>query len=575
VRQRYGSNQACENVGGETMSTMLDVKTGSGAVGASVGHDSKVNYLNHVNTAASWFLTLDHKRIALLYLVVTSFMFVLGGAYAGVIRAELITPKGDFVSSDFYNKSFTAHGVIMVFFVLIPAIPSVIGNFCLPLMLGAKDVAFPRINLISWYVYMAGASFTLFALISGGVDSGWTFYTPLSTTYLNSNVMATATGLFILGFASILTGLNFIVTIHRMRSPGLTWFRLPLFVWAIYATSVIQLLGTPVIAITLALVGVERALGVGIFDPRLGGDPILYQHLFWFYSHPAVYIMILPALGVTNELISTFSRKPVFGYTMIAGSSIAIAVFSFIVWAHHMFTSGLSPYAAMFFSLLTFSVAIPSGIKVFSWLATLFQGSISFDSPMLFAYSFIGLFTIGGMTGLFLSTLGTDIHMHDTYFVVAHFHYVMVGGTIVGYLGALHFWWPKMFGRMYAEFPAKISAILVFVGFNLTFFPQFLLGYMGMPRRYHEYPAEFQVLNLFSTAGALVLGVGYIMPIFYLTWAAFFGKKASSNPWGATTLDWTHTESPPSPHNFESTPVVTADPYDYRVIQKEGALVAH
>lgn len=557
------------------MSTMLDVKAGSGAVGASVGHDSKVNYLNHVNTAASWFLTLDHKRIALLYLVVTSFMFVLGGAYAGVIRAELITPKGDFVSSDFYNKSFTAHGVIMVFFVLIPAIPSVIGNFCLPLMLGAKDVAFPRINLISWYVYMAGASFTLFALISGGVDSGWTFYTPLSTTYLNSNVMATATGLFILGFASILTGLNFIVTIHRMRSPGLTWFRLPLFVWAIYATSVIQLLGTPVIAITLALVGVERALGVGIFDPRLGGDPILYQHLFWFYSHPAVYIMILPALGVTNELISTFSRKPVFGYTMIAGSSIAIAVFSFIVWAHHMFTSGLSPYAAMFFSLLTFSVAIPSGIKVFSWLATLFQGSISFDSPMLFAYSFIGLFTIGGMTGLFLSTLGTDIHMHDTYFVVAHFHYVMVGGTIVGYLGALHFWWPKMFGRMYAEFPAKISAILVFVGFNLTFFPQFLLGYMGMPRRYHEYPAEFQVLNLFSTAGALVLGVGYIMPIFYLTWAAFFGKKASSNPWGATTLDWTHTESPPSPHNFESTPVVTADPYDYRVIQKEGALVAH
>ena len=557
------------------MSTMLDVKTRLGASDAPVGHDSKVNYLNHVNTAASWSLTLDHKRIALLYLVVTSFMFVLGGAYAGVIRAELITPKGDFVSSDFYNKSFTAHGVIMVFFVLIPAIPSVIGNFCLPLMLGAKDVAFPRINLISWYVYMAGASFTLYALISGGVDSGWTFYTPLSTTYLNSNVMATATGLFILGFASILTGLNFIVTIHRMRSPGLTWFRLPLFVWAIYATSVIQLLGTPVIAITLALVGVERALGVGIFDPRLGGDPILYQHLFWFYSHPAVYIMILPALGVTNELISTFSRKPVFGYTMIAGSSIAIAVFSFIVWAHHMFTSGLSPYAAMFFSLLTFSVAIPSGIKVFSWLATLFQGSISFDSPMIFAYSFIGLFTIGGMTGLFLSTLGTDIHMHDTYFVVAHFHYVMVGGTIVGYLGALHFWWPKMFGRMYAEFPAKISAILVFVGFNLTFFPQFLLGYMGMPRWYHEYPAEFQVLNVFSTAGATILGIGYIMPIFYLTYAAFFGKKASSNPWGATTLDWTHTESPPSPHNFESTPVVTADPYDYRVTQKEGALVAH
>jgi cytochrome c oxidase subunit 1 len=423
---------------------------------------------------------------------------------------------------------------------------------------------------------MIGAGFTLVALIGGGVDSGWTFYTPLSTTYLNSNVLLTATGLFILGFSSILTGLNFIVTIHRMRCPGMGWFRMPLFVWALYATSVIQLLGTPVIAITLALVGVERLLGVGIFDPRLGGDPILYQHLFWFYSHPAVYIMILPPLGVTNELISTFSRKPIFGYPMMAGASLAIAIFSFIVWAHHMFTSGLSPYAAMFFSLLTFSVAIPSGIKVFTWLATLFRGSISFDSPMLYAYGFIGLFTIGGMTGLFLSTLGTDIHFHDTYFVVAHFHYVMVGGAIVGFMGGLHFIWPKMFGRMYPEFPARMSAILIFVGFNLTFFPQFLVGYLGMPRRYHEYPDEFQVLNVFSTTGATVLGVGYLLPLLYLPWSVFFGEKAGRNPWGATTLDWTHTESPPTPHNFEETPVVTGEPYKYDTLfNKESALAGH
>jgi len=558
------------------MSTIISQQPRNLSAGQVPEEHSEVNYLNHETTIASWLLTLDHKRIGILYLVAMTAMFILGGIYAGLLRAELITPKGDLLSSDFYNKSFTAHGVIMVFFVLIPLVPASLGNFMLPLMIGAKDVAFPRLNLISWYVYMIGAGFTLFALLAGGVDTGWTFYTPLSTTYLNSNVMLTATGLFILGFSSILTGLNFIVTIHRMRCPGMGWFRMPLFVWALYATSVIQLLGTPVIAITLALVGVERLLGVGIFDPRLGGDPILYQHLFWFYSHPAVYIMILPPLGVTNELISTFSRKPIFGYSMMAGASLAIAIFSFIVWAHHMFTSGLSPYAAMFFSLLTFSVAIPSGIKVFTWLATLFRGSISFDSPMLFAYGFIGLFTIGGMTGLFLSTLGTDIHFHDTYFVVAHFHYVMVGGAIVGFMGGLHFVWPKMTGKMYPEFPARMSAILIFVGFNLTFFPQFLVGYLGMPRRYHEYPAEFQVLNVFSSAGATVLGVGYLLPILYLPWSAFFGPKATRNPWGATTLDWTHTSSPPSPHNFEATPVVTEEPYKYNTLfKKESALVGH
>jgi cytochrome c oxidase subunit 1 len=382
-----------------------------------------------------------------------------------------------------------------------------------------------------------------------------------------------AVGLFVVGFSSILTGLNFIITVHRMRCPGLTWFRLPLFIWSIYATSVVQLLGTPVIAVTLGLLGVERTLGVGIFDPRLGGDPILFQHLFWFYSHPAVYIMILPSLGVTSEVIATFSRKNVFGYHIIAFSSIAIAVFGFIVWAHHMFTTGISPYAAMVFSLLTFSVAIPSGIKVFSWLATMYGGSISFDTPMIYAFGFLGLFTIGGLTGLFLSTLGTDIHLHDTYFIVAHFHYIMVGGAIMGYMAGIHYWWPKMTGKMYSEFWGKLSAGITFIGFNFTFFPQFILGYLGMPRRYYEYPDEFQVLNVFSTAGASILAIGYSMPLFYMTYSFFFGEKASSNPYGGSTLDWTNTTSPPSPHNFEQTPVVTEEPYHYH--GKEAAVVSH
>ena len=538
-----------------------------------VGRHDDANYLNHDHSITSWLFTLDHKRIALLYLVTITLMFLLGGALAGAIRLELLTPKGDFLTADTYNKAFTAHGIIMLFFFLIPSIPAVLGNFLVPLMIGAKDVAFPRLNLLSYYLYFAGSVIALTALLLGGVDTGWTFYTPFSSTYSNSYVIVMAVGLFVVGFSSILTGLNFIITVHRMRCPGLTWFRLPLFIWSIYATSVVQLLGTPVIAVTLGLLGVERTLGVGIFDPRLGGDPILFQHLFWFYSHPAVYIMILPSLGVTSEVIATFSRKNVFGYHIIAFSSIAIAVFGFIVWAHHMFTTGISPYAAMVFSLLTFSVAIPSGIKVFSWLATMYGGSISFDTPMIYAFGFLGLFTIGGLTGLFLSTLGTDIHLHDTYFIVAHFHYIMVGGAIMGYMAGIHYWWPKMTGRMYSEFWGKLSAGITFIGFNFTFFPQFILGYLGMPRRYYEYPDEFQVLNVFSTAGASILAIGYSMPLFYMTYSFFFGEKASSNPYGGSTLDWTNTTSPPSPHNFEQTPVVTEEPYHYH--GKEAAVVSH
>src|SRR6266699_2210348 len=457
---------------------------------------------------------------------------------------------------------FTQHGIIMVFFFLIPSIPATLGNFLIPMMIGAKDLAFPRINLLSWYIYIIGGLVTIYALLAGGVDTGWTFYVPYSTTFSNSYVIATGLGIFINGFSSILTGLNFIVTIHTMRAPGMTWFRLPLFVWAHYATSIIFILGTPVIAIALLLVGLERIFHIGFFNPQMGGDPVLFQHLFWFYSHPAVYIMVLPAMGVVSEVIATFARKKIFGYHFVAAASLAIAVIGFLVWAHHMFVAGQSTYAALAFSLLSFLVAIPSAVKVFNWVATLYKGSISYDTPMLYALGFIGLFTIGGLTGLFLASLGVDVHVHDTYFVVAHFHYIMVGGAIMGYLGGIHFWWPKITGRLYPEFLARIAAIILFFGFNLTFFPQFILGYLGMPRRYHTYPPEFQVLNVLSTAGASILAVGYLLPMHYLTWAMRYGKVAGKNPWPATGLEWT-TDSPPLTENFIETPVVTWEPYDY------------
>ena len=511
------------------------------------------SYITSQEGLRSWLLTRDHKRIALLYLISVTFFFFLGGAFAVLLRLELVTPAGDLMSSDTYNKMFSMHGIVMVFFFLIPSVPAVLGNFLIPLMIGAKDLAFPVLNLLSWYIYILGGAFTVAAAAFGGVDTGWTFYAPYSSTYANTNVVLAATGAFITGFSSILTGLNFIVTIHKMRAPGLTWFRLPLFVWAHYATSLIMVLGTPVIAITLALVGVERLFGVGIFDPKLGGDPILFQHLFWFYSHPAVYIMILPGMGVMSELITCFTRKRIFGYSFIAFSSLAIAVLGFLVWGHHMFTSGQSIYAGLLFSFLTMLVAVPSAIKVFNWLATMWRGSISYDSPMLYAFGFIGLFTIGGLTGVFLGTLGLDVHVHDTYFVVAHFHFIMVGATVMAYLGGLHFWWPKMTGRMYPEGWAKFSALMVFSGFCLAFFPQFLLGYLGMPRRYHFYPEEFQYLNVLSSAGASILGVGYIIPMVYFVWSLRFGRVASQNPWDAKGLEW-QTRSPPVTENFDTTP---------------------
>lgn len=530
--------------------------------------DAARNYLNCDYSARSWLLTLDHKRIAILYLISITLYFFLGGAAAVLFRLDLMTPPGELVQSETYNKLFTIHGVIMVWFFLIPSIPAVLGNFLVPLMIGAKDLAFPRLNLASWYVFILGGVFTLWAMIAGGVDTGWTFYTPYSSTYTNTHVIATATGIFIVGFSSIFTAINFIVTIHKMRAPGLTWFRLPLFIWAMYATSVIQVLATPVLSTVLILVGVERVFDIGIFDPNRGGDPLLFQHLFWFYSHPVVYIMLLPAMGVVSETITCFSRKRIFGYSFIAMSSLAIAVFGFLVWGHHMFVSGQSHYAAMVFSVLSMMVAIPSAVKVFNWTATLYKGSISWETPMLYGLGFIGLFTIGGLTGLFLATLAIDVHVHDTYFVVAHFHYIMVGGAVMGYLGGLHFWWPKMTGRMYSEWWARLSALIVFVGFNLTFFPQFLLGYLGMPRRYHTYPDEFQVLNVMSSAGASILGAGYVLPMAYFLVSLVWGPKATANPWNATGLEW-KTASPPTPHNFGMTPEVHEEAYAYAPGQDE------
>jgi cytochrome c oxidase subunit 1 len=527
-----------------------------------VGVLPRVHYLNVSYGWKTWLFTTDHKRIAWLYLAAITFFFFVGGAAATLMRLNLIEPQGSLIEPSTYNRMFTLHGLVMIFFFLAPSIPSVLGNFLIPLMIGAKDVAFPKLNLLSWYIFMAGGTVFLYSVLAGGVDTGWTFYTPLSSTYANSNVMSAAMGVFISGFSSILTGLNFIVTIHTMRAPGLTWFRLPLFLWSMYATSIIFILAMPVIAITMVLLMLERFLHFGFFDPALGGDPILFQHLFWFFGHPEVYVLVLPAMGVISELIATFSRKRIFGYSFVAFSSVAIAVLSFLVWGHHMFVSGESLYSGLVFSFFSFAVAIPSAVKVFNWTATLYKGSISFDAPMLYALGFIGLFTMGGLTGLFLATLAIDVHVHDTYFIVAHFHLIMVGGAVMGYLGGIHYWWPKMTGRMYSERWARISAVLVFVGFILTFGPQFILGYLGMPRRYAVYPPEFQTLNVLSSAGASILAIGYVIPLIYLIWSARYGPVAGPNPWGAKGLEWT-TASPPPTENFDVTPVVTEEAYAF------------
>ncbi|MDA1353476.1 MAG: cytochrome c oxidase subunit I [bacterium] len=527
---------------------------------------SHVGYLEAEKGLKSWLFTLDHKRIGVMYLFTVFFSLLLGGLFALLLRLELLTPTTLIFSAKQYNQLFTLHGAIMVFLFIIPSIPAALGNFILPLQLGAKDVAFPRLNLASYYIYVFGALFSVFSLFTGAVDTGWTFYTPYSVES-STSVIAMTLGAFIMGFSSILTGVNFIATIHKMRAPGMGWFRLPLMVWALYATAIIQVLATPVIGITLLLLILERILGVGIFDPTLGGDPVLFQHFFWFYSHPAVYIMILPAMGIMSELVTTFCKKNIFGYSAIAYSSIAIAIISFLVWGHHLYVSGQSEYASMIFSILTFLVGIPSGIKVFNWIATMYKGSISLETPFLYFLAFIFLFCIGGFTGIVLGALSLDVHMHDTYFVVAHFHYVMMGGTVIAFLGGLHYWWPKMFGKMYSNKWSKISWFLIFVGFNWVFLTQFVLGASGMPRRYYNYLDQFQPLHAFSTVGTWVLGSGFLIMTIYLLHSLKYGKVASANPWGGITLEW-HTKGPtPIHHNFVDTPQVNYGPYDYENVE--------
>ncbi len=523
---------------------------------------SEKNYLNESKGLWSWLTTLDHKRIGLLYMVAVLTFFLLGGLFAMLLRVELFAPGKTIMDASQYNQVMTLHGTIMVFMVIIPGIPAFLGNFILPLHIGAKDVAFPRINLLSWYCLITGASIAFFSLFKNGVDTGWTFYTPYSIQTSNGTTFVVL-GAFVMGFSSILTGLNFIVTIHTLRAPGMSFWRLPLFVWALYSTAVIQVLATPILAITLLLIAAERLLGIGIFDPKLGGDPVLFEHFFWFYSHPAVYIMILPAMGVVSELITAFSHKTIFGYKAIAMSSIGIAAVSFFVWGHHLFVAGQSEVAGIVFSFITMLVGVPTAIKTFNWIATLYKGSIQFQSPMLFALGFLFLFTIGGVTGIILATIGVDVHFHDTYFVVAHFHYVMVGGTLMAIMGGIYYWFPKIFGRMYNEFWARVTFVLIFVGFNVTFYPQFVLGSMGMPRRYYDYLPEYTSLNRISSVGAWTIGTGFLIALFVIIHGLLKGKKAEMNPWGAKTLEWT-TSSPPPHENFINEPIVTAGPYEYR-----------
>ncbi|MEZ6232696.1 MAG: cbb3-type cytochrome c oxidase subunit I [Phycisphaerales bacterium] len=601
------------------MSTITDTNVGghahdhgSGHGGGHGGHGHHGSYLTPIGGFWSeiwrWATTIDHKKIGIMYLVAVLFMFFLGGMAAMAVRLELWEPtrtaqvavtqpvldesgqprlgedgqpltetvmqtrttgqlwavsdvQGE--NNNVYNRIFTLHGAIMVFMVIIPSVPAALANFFLPLMLGAKDVAFPRLNLLSFYIYAIGSMFAVTSILFGGVDTGWTFYTPYSTTtdadHWRVAIMVMAA--FTLGFSSILTGLNFIVTVHKLRAPGMGWFDMPLFIWAIYATSIIQVLATPVIGITLLLLFFERIFHVGIFDPRIGGDPVLFQHFFWFYSHPVVYVMILPGMGIISDMIAVHARKKIFGYRAIAFSSLGIAGVSFIVWGHHMFTSQ-GELASIVFSALTFLVAIPTAIKVFNWIATLYKGSIAFNTPMLYTLSFLFLFSIGGLTGLPLATLSTDLHLHDSYFVVAHFHYVMMGGTIIAFVGGLHHWWPKMFGKMYNEFWGIVGCILVFIGFNVTFFTQFFLGTRGMPRRYASYLDEYTLLHQVSTIGSWLLLAGFLVHLFNFIHSLVAGRPAPANPWGAMSLEW-EADSPPDEHNFHHEPIVKHGPYDF------------
>jgi cytochrome c oxidase subunit 1 len=519
-------------------------------------------YLTDGTTVMSWLNTRDHKRVGVMFLATVIFFLFLGGLFALTLRLKLLQPGPFLIDALSYNRLFTLHGIVMIFMFMIPAIPSGFGNFVLPLMLGARDVAFPRLNLASFYIYLAGAALAVWGMIHGGADTGWTFYTPYSST-TPTQVFPILLGVFVLGFSSILTGLNFIVTVHTLRAPGITWMRMPLFVWSIYATSIIQVLATPVLGITVLIVAVERVGGFGIFDPARGGDPVLFQHMFWFYSHPAVYIMVLPAMGIISEVVCAYSRKNPFGYRAIAFSSLGIALVGFFVWGHHMFVAGQSGFNNGIFGVLSMITGVFTAVKVFNWVGTMFRGAISFRTPFAYICGFLFFLVFGGMTGIALATVSLDVHWHDTYFVVAHFHFIMVGAVIMAFLAGLHYWFPKMFGRTYHEGWGLVSAVLIILGFNATFIPQFLLGNYGMPRRYYQYPEHFQALNVASTAGASLLGFGFLIIFIYLFIALFWGSPCEKNPWGSRGFEWL-TDSPPITHNFDVIPEFDTHPHDYR-----------
>ena len=527
-----------------------------------------LNYLVADRGLRSWLFTMDHKRIGVMYLISVLLAFLLGGIFATLLRLELVNPEQDLVGPNGYNRLFSLHGVVMVFLFMIPSIPAAFGNFLLPLMLGAKDVAFPRLNLLSLYCYWVGAILVLAGMWYGGVDTGWTFYVPYSTS-TPTTLFPVLIGLFIVGFSSILTGLNFIVTTHSLRAPRITWMRMPLFVWALYATSVIQVLATPVLGLTVMLVGIERVTGFGVFDVSRGGDPVLFQHLFWFYSHPAVYIMVLPSMGVVSETIAAAARKNVFGYHMIAYSSLGIAFVGFFAWGHHMFVSGQSTMDSGAFAVISMLVGVFTAIKVFNWVGTLYRGAILISAPFIYICGFLFFLVFGGMTGIAVATVSLDVPWHDTYFVVAHFHFIMVGAVMMAFLAALHHWFPKMFGRTYHEGWAMVSASLIVLGFNATFIPQFLLGNAGMPRRYWTYPAEYTGLNVASTAGSSLLTFGFVIILLYLVYALVRGQPSPQNPWGSSGFEWL-VESPPIKENFIEQPNYDRDPYDYTRAQGAG-----
>jgi cytochrome c oxidase subunit I len=544
------------------MSLPVTGSTSPEAAAAHDAHGAHPSYLTDGTTIKSWLLTVDHKRIGIMFLFWILIFFLVGGIYALLLRIELLTPGPTIMSAMQYNRSFTLHGLVMIFLFMIPSIPAVFGNFMLPLMLGAKDVAFPKLNLLSLYIYLTGAALALWGMLNGGIDTGWTFYTPYSTQ-TTTTLAPVLFGAFIIGFSSIVTGLNFIVTTHTMRAPGITWFKMPLFVWAIYATSVIQVLATPVIGLLMLLVIGENVFNFGMFDPARGGDPVLFQHLFWFYSHPAVYIMVLPTFGVMSEIVSAFSRKNIFGYRAVAYSSLGIAFVGFFAWGHHMFLSGQSSFDGGVFSVLSMLVGVFTAIKVFNWVGTVYRGAVDFKTPFAYFCGFLYFTVFGGMTGIAVATMSLDVAWHDTYFVVAHFHFIMVGGTVMGFLAALHYWFPKMFGKTYHDGWGLVSAALIILGFNFTFIPQFLLGNAGMPRRYYEYPERYQALNVMSTAGATVLALGLVIVAIYLIHSLVAGKKAAANPWHSKGYEWM-TASPPPTHNFIGPqPVYPEEPHFY------------